>query len=106
MPLSGSRKRLQRPRNTSAPGWGKRWAGEKAMRDQVDRIMETLRAMKAADARRRRERPGSLEFEQAQRDVERYADRVFGLGHAPAEGGAADEVEDDGKDPEQDEMTG
>lgn len=75
------------------------------VRDNVDRLMETLRAMKAAEARRRRERPGSLEYEQAQRDVERYADRVFGLGQPVVEGGAAD-VEDDGEDPEPNEMSG
>jgi hypothetical protein len=54
------------------------------MRDElVDRIMKTIRAMKDADYRRRLEQPGTLAYEQAERDVERYADRVFGLGQHP-----------------------
>jgi hypothetical protein len=62
-------------------GGAQRYARGFGMRDElVDRIMQTIRAMKDADFRRRQERPGTLAYQQAERDVERYADRVFGLG--------------------------
>jgi hypothetical protein len=74
------------------------------MRDDVDSLMQTLRAMKAAEARRRREPPGSLAYEQAERDVERYAERVFGLDRG-SNGGAEDDDDQDEAE-EREQLTG